>query len=66
MPSKYRITTNGEDYRVEEFQPFTRAWKNRFAFHFKTKAAARDKIRELEKFDAERRHQWTVVDDGDD
>lgn len=61
MPSKYRITTNGPQFRVEE-RNVAGIWKNRFSFHFESKEAAQTKVRELEQHDAEKRHEWTVVE----
>jgi hypothetical protein len=47
---------------VEEQNPITGFWRNRFARHFATKEDAKAKVAELEAYDAEKRHEWTVVE----
>lgn len=64
MSSKYRITTNGKDYRVEAKNALG-VWRNRFSFHFSTKGEAREKIDELERHDREKKHEWAEVGDED-
>lgn len=61
MP-KYRITSNGVQFHIEEKNALN-VWKNRFSFHFNTHLEAKAKITELERHDAEKRHEWTVVED---
>lgn len=59
--SKYRITSNGRDFRVEAKNALG-VWRNRFSYHFPTCTEAKAKVEELEAYDAEKQHKWAVVE----